>query len=190
MQLKQIISSIVEFTPKLITSPRLFWENVVERKSTINVLGQFYLPLLVLTVLSGIIGEFLSNPEALLSYSLICGATQAAIFIAHFYISVFVINKLLVYSGGNENTNSAQMAVGFSMAPIFLASMVTGLFPFLYPIGILGFYGLYVFYCGVPKLFEIPETHTKIFIFAAVLANFFIFAILNIVFWKLLDVIY
>lgn len=190
MQLNKIISRITELTLKIITSPHHFWDDVIERKATIKVLSHFYLPLLILTVFAGIVGEFLSNPEALLSYSLIYGAKQVIVFIAHFYASVFVINMLLVYSGAKENTFSAQMAVGFSMAPIFLVSMLTGLFPFLYPISIFGLYGLYVFYCGVPRLFEIPEHRTKMFVLAAVLANFLIFAILNIIFWKLLDVFY
>ena len=190
MQLKQVLSRIAEFTLKSITSPHHFWENVVERKATIKVFPQFYLPLLIVTVLAGIAGEFLSNPEALLSFSLVYAVKQIIVFLIHFFISVYVINKLLAYAGGKENTESAQMAVGFSMGPIFLVSIITGLFPFLYPVNILGLYGLYLFYCGVPRLFEIPETRIKMFIVAAVLANFFIFASLSIIFWKLLDFIY
>lgn len=190
MQFKQIISRAAEYTIKSISNPNHFWDIVIERKITNRVLIHFYLPLLTLAVLAEIIGEFLSNPEALLSYSLILGVKQLIVYILYYFIAVFAINKLLVLFGGKEDNKSAQMSVGYSMAPFFIVSALTGLFPFLYPINILGLYGLFIFYCGAPKLFEIPDTRTKPFIIAAVLANFSIFAVLNIIFWKILEVFY
>jgi len=190
MELKQIFSQTMHFILKMVSSPRAFWEEVIERKATIHIFSHFYLPLLVVVVLAGIVGEFLSNPEALLSYSLEQGFKQAVVFLLYFPISAYIVNSLSTIFGGNENLTLAQMAIGFSMAPVLVVSIITGLFPFLYPLGILGLYGIYVFYRGVPYLFGISGRHMIFFTVSAIVVNFITFAVLSIIFWKLFDFIF
>ncbi len=190
MHLKQLFGRIVEFTVKMLTSPRHFWDDVSERKVTIRVFRQFYLPFVIFVSLTRAIGDLLNSPEILISYTIITGLKEAFVYVIHFFIMVFVLNRLTTVFGGKENTESSRLAIGFSITPFFLMAVITGLFPFLYVLNVLGLYGLYIFYTGVPKLFGIPKSRIISFSVTAILANFVIFAVLSIIFWNLLGTFY
>ena len=190
MQLKQLLGRIAEFSVKMLTGPRRFWDDITERKATIRVFSQFYLPFVILVSITSSIGDLLNSPEILISYTVVTGLKDIFVYLIHFFIMVFVINQLTTAFGGTENIESSRLAVGFSMTPFFMVAAITGLFPFLYVLNVLGLYGLYIFYTGVPKLFGIPKSRIIAFTVTAILVNFVIFAVLSIIFWKLLGTFY
>lgn len=191
MQLNKIFKRATEFIVKSIRFPRAFWSDIAERKATIAVFSHVYLPLLIICVLAGMVGEFFSNPEALLFYSLLYAARQFIVFVFCFYLSVWISHNLFVrMGGGQESLKIMKLLIGFSFVPVLLVLTITGLFPFLHPLNIFVFYGIYIFICGVSILFELPENRLKVFIILAVLVNLATFAILKITFTKVFDLFY
>lgn len=190
MQLKQVFERIAGFTLHMATEPNKFWDDVIENKTTIRVFSQIYFPFIILAALASVIGDILSSSEILWSYSISKGIREAIVYLIYFYLAGFVMNKLVGAFGGIENKVSCQLAVGFSSVPFFIVAIITGLFPFLYAINLLGLYGFFIIYIGIPKLFNVPENRIKVFSVAVILSNFLIFAILSLLFWKLLESFY
>ena len=72
------------------------------------------------------------------------------------YIVSYIVNGLAVNFGGEKNELNAFKLTAYCFIPVLILG-VFSLIPALSGLHILGLYGIYLFYIGVPILMQVPE---------------------------------
>jgi len=186
MDFKQHYNCLFQECKQLILEPKKFWSEQPDRACTEKVIPHLYVPLVLLVGLAVFLGEMISNPEFLLSYAFLKAMREVISYFLQLYIAVPVLTALLKNYGGTQNSKVVRFVLAYSLVPFLLASFITGLFPGLYVLSIIGFYGFYLFIQGAQSCFEIPEANQSRYIILAILLIILIFGLVNLVCWQLL----
>jgi hypothetical protein len=168
-----------------LSEPKKFWKKKLAEGFESSVISSFFLPLVILVGLAVMLGEICWNNELLWSYALLKGLRESVSYLLQFYVAAFVLFRLLQNFKGTENPQSIRNVLAYSLLPFLLASVITGLFPGLYILGIIGLYGFYLFVTGAQTCLEIPKDHQARFIILAILLIVLIFGTINVISWKL-----
>ena len=72
------------------------------------------------------------------------------------YVLAIVVDALAPTFGGQRNQPNALKLMTYAMTPVWLAGALS-LVPGLRLLGVLGLYGVYVFWLGVPLLVKVPS---------------------------------
>jgi len=107
-----------------------------------------------------------------------------------YFLGVFFTTELMKTFGGEKNVVIARKLVVYSITPILLVSLLTGMFPFLYVLDILGVYSFYLFWVGARELLTFPDNKENSYILIAIVVNFFLFSFLSVFLSKLLNAYY
>ena len=183
VNLNQIFIKIKE----VIFEPVKFWEQQKAGKNeNQQSFSGYFLPLLVLVLLVVFFSELIRGSRFYLDFPLMKAGREILLFLLLYVISVFLTNELIKAFGGQKNIIFARKLVVYSLTPFLLVSLITGMFPFLYVINVLGLYGFYIFWIGVKTLLEFPERKQTSYILVTTMANFFVFSFLSIFLSKLL----
>lgn len=183
MDFKKLTSGIFERSKALILQPKDEWRNILEENVTMNlVVRNFLLPLLLLSTIASLLGRIIQKVNIGLDGSLLLadGLREFFGFLLSVYASTYLVNELVKSFGGVKNLRRSANLVIYSSAPSLIISMVTGLIPALYPLGVLGLYSFYLFYVGIPVLFEdMPEQKHIGFFITSVLLMILVFAFIR-----------
>ncbi|GET21375.1 Yip1 family protein [Prolixibacter denitrificans] len=183
MDFKKLASGIYERSKALILQPKDEWKNILEENVTMNlVVRNFLLPLLLLSTVASLLGRIIQKVNIGLDGNLLMadGLREFFGFLLSVYASTYLVNELVKSFGGTKNLRRSANLVIYSSAPSLIISMVTGLIPALYPLGVLGLYSFYIFYVGIPVLFEdIPEQKHIGFFITSVLLMILVFAFIR-----------
>ncbi len=184
ISIKKISNHILEALEK----PKQFWSSQKHNSfSQSELLFGVYFPVLLLASVAVFAGEFFKSSSFFIGFALLKSLRELLLFTFQYFISLFLTNELIKTFGGNKNLAITQKLVIFSLLPFLLVSVISGLFPFLYILDMLGFYGFYIFWLGVKELLVFPDSRKSgNFILIAILANFFAFGFLSIFLNKLL----
>ncbi|MGQ8335825.1 Yip1 family protein [Sunxiuqinia sp. A32] len=185
MDIKQEYIRLLNDSWQLTIEPRQFWESRKSGEGDVNVLYRFFLPIVFLVGIAIFLGELITSPEFLLSYAISKSFREIAVYLLQFFAASYLTNELLTSFGGSKNMSLVKPVIAYSLFPFLLVSAVTGLFPALYVLEILGLYGVVLFVLGVQVCFEIPEGNRTRYILITILVNFFTFALINVISWKL-----
>ncbi len=189
--MKISISAIINTSKQLLLNPKTFWISRKENlESQTNLLVGFLLPLIGTIALAVFLGEFFRSSHFYVGFALMKSARWIILFLLQFFIAVYLSNELVKTFGGEKNIAIVQNIVAYSFTPFLLVSIITGIFPFLYVIEILGFYSFYIFWLGVKELLVFPENRQSSYTIITIVANFFIFSFLSIILSKLLAAYY
>ncbi len=189
--MKISFSEIVNNSKQLLLNPKQFWMARSEKPdSVVRLFVSYFLPLLTVVAAAVFLGEFLKNTPFYLGIALLKSARIIVLFLLQYFIAVFFTNELIKTFGGTKNKVVSQNLVVYSLTPFFLVSMVTGLIPFLYVIGILGFYSFYIFWVGVKELLTFPENKQSSYTIITIVVNFFVFSFLSVTLTQLLNAYY
>ncbi|GET23914.1 Yip1 family protein [Prolixibacter sp. NT017] len=183
MDFKKLVSGIYERSKALILQPKDEWKNILEENVTMNlVVRNFLLPLLLLSTVASLLGRIIQKVNIGLDGNLLMadGLREFFGFLLSVYASTYLVNELVKSFGGAKNLRRSANLIIYSSAPTLIISMVTGLIPALYPLGVLGLYSFYIFYVGIPVLFEdIPEQKHIGFFITSVLLMILVFAFIR-----------
>ncbi|GET33566.1 hypothetical protein PbJCM13498_24290 [Prolixibacter bellariivorans] len=173
MDFKKLASGIYERSKALILQPKEEWKVIEEENVTMNlVVRNFLLPLLLVATLASLLGRIIQKVNIGLDGNLLMadGLREFFGFLLSVYASTYLVNELVKSFGGEKNLRRSANLVIYSTVPSLVVSMVTGLIPALYPLGVLGLYSFYLFYVGIPVLFDVPEQkHVGFFLTSALL---------------------
>jgi len=162
---------IVRRVKGLLMAPEREWETVeAERKSVRALYGEYFVYLsLVPPFASFLGGYFFGFPRGtadVAHLSLLGGLLRAtlqyALGLPMLYLVAFVVSSLAPHFEGRSNDTRALALVGYSYTPVWLAAFF-GLAPGLRWLDVLGLYGLYVFYHGLPRMMRCPKDHADVF---------------------------
>jgi len=169
----------------LLTEPKKFWKEKLAQGFETSVVGSFFLPVVVLVGLAVMLGEVIWNEELLWSYAILKGAREAVSYLLQFYAAAYILFRLMQNFKGTENKKCIENVLAYSLLPFLIASTITGLFPALYVLGIIGLYGFYLFITGAQTCLEIPKDHQARFIILSILLIVLVFGTINVISWKL-----
>lgn len=185
------ISNIINEAKEIITNTKAFWISKKEDESSqVELLTGYILPVLVVVSLLVFLGEFFKSTHFYMGFAVLKSIREFVLFILYYFVSVYLTNELIKTFGGEKNIEVVRRLVAFSLTPLLLVSMVTGLFTFLYPLDILGIYSFYIFWLGGKELLNIPEQKKDSYLMITIVVNFFVFSFLSILLSKLLTAYY
>ena len=190
MDFKQEYKRLLNESWQLIIEPRKFWDLKKEHAASIDVMKNFYLPFVVLVGIASFLGKLLTSSEFLFSTVLLECLREMLVYILLYYGAVYVSNELISGFKGEKNKELIKLIVAYSLFPFLLASMVTGLFPGLYALSVVGLYGIFLFIVGIGKCITLPEDYRPRYILITILVIFLIFVLLNLITGKLLQFFY
>ena len=181
---------LIQTSIRLLVEPGKFWKEKKEEEGSNRIFKDFFLPLVLLVGLAVFVGELITSSEFLLSYAIAKSVREIASYVIQYFLSVYLLNELLTSFGGVKDKLAMSRLVAYSLLPFLIVSLVTGLFPALYVLNVVGLYGLVLFVLGVKGSLEIPVNNQNRYIMIAFLLIFLIFTLVNVFCWKLLQAFY
>ncbi|SHF86456.1 Yip1 domain-containing protein [Mariniphaga anaerophila] len=185
--MKDYFNQLYATVKEVIIAPGKFWERRKEEGSeSSRPFSNYFLPLLAIVFFAVFASELMRGSRFYITYPLMRAFREVLLFLLQYVISAFLTNELIKPFGGKKNIAIVRQLVIYSLTPFMLVSLITGVFPFLYVIDILGLYGFFIFWAGIKVFLEFPERKLPSFFLVAVLANFFVFSFLSIFLSKLM----
>lgn len=184
-------SNIIAQVKELLFTPKEFWQAQKDKEESGAKLWLTYmLPILLAVAVAVFIGEFFRRTDFFIEYPLLKALREVVLFILMYFLGVFFTTELMKTFGGEKNVVIARKLVVYSITPILLVSLLTGMFPFLYVLDILGVYSFYLFWVGARELLTFPDNKENSYILIAIVVNFFLFSFLSVFLSKLLNAYY
>jgi len=159
------VEKLVEQVKDILVTPKPTWvhlknEELEEKEITRNYLVYLAaVPAIAGFLGKSIIGQnvpFFGQYRVPFFNGLLWAALIWGLSIAFVYVNSWIVNSLAERFAGQKNQNAAFKLVAFSFIPYLLAG-VFNIVPGLSGLYILGLYGIYLFYVGVPILMQCPE---------------------------------
>ncbi len=153
------INAIIKRTINIIVKPAEEWK-VIEQENTNKTaaLTGYALPYIIVVAIASFIGSLLFHPFYFsITYSAISTIFAFAIPFVGILISAIIINALAPSFGSIKNIDNAFKLVIYSYTASFIASIVTGLLPILFFVGIAGLYSFYILFLGFTPMMKTPD---------------------------------
>jgi len=171
----------------LLLNPKEFWRaRKLSGENQRQLLARYFFPLIILVSAAVFVGEYISSKHFYASYAVAKSGRTLILFTLQYFISIFFTYELIKPFGGKKDLPVVQKLVVYSLTPFLLVSLISGLFPVLYALNVLGLYGFYIFWVGVQENLDFPERKVSSYILTAILVNFFMFSFLSIFLSKLI----
>jgi hypothetical protein len=170
---------IVKRVKGLILAPATEWGIIEAEGRSIASLYRDYIVLLALippvaSFLGGYFFGFAHAPSDVTHLpfwgGLLRAALQYALSLPMIYLVAFVVSSIAPHFEGEANDTRALTLVAYSYTPAWIAA-IFGLVPGLRWLDILGLYGIYVFYFGLPRMMKCPKDHGDVFTLAVLLVS-------------------
>jgi hypothetical protein len=179
--------NLVERVKKILLQPQKEWEIIAGETTNTSELYKNYIILLAaIGPVASIIGmsifgismPFVGTYRLPLTSSLSSAVVQYVLNLAGVYILALIIDYLAPQFSGAKNFNQSLKLAAYS----YTAGWVSGVFaiiPALSPLMILGLYGLYLIYTGIPILMKSPQEKALGYTVAVVIAAIIIFVVIG-----------
>lgn len=184
------ISKIIADTKLLLIKPKEFWNIKKDEAERHNAFMVYLLPLLSLLALAVFLGEFFKRSDFFFEYPVLRAVREILLFLLQYILGSYLVAQFMKPFGVEVNKQLARQLVVFSMLPLVLVSIVTGLFPFLYVLDVAGLYSFYVFWLGAKALMKFPENKDHSYVLICIVANLFVFSFISVFLSKLLTAYY
>ena len=179
-------SKLINDVKLILVNPNGFWVEQKETEDSKKLWLTYLLPIALTGAVAVFIGEFFKRTDFFIQFPLLKAAREVLLFVLQYFISVFFTKELMKTFGAEKNVDLARKLVVYSMTPMLLVSIITGLFPFLYVVDIVGIYSFYLFWIGAKELLTFPENKEQSYIIITIVVNFFIFSFLSVFLSKVL----
>lgn len=154
----------------LILSPKEEWETIeAEDKSIVDIYRGYVVYIALIPPFANWLSDyFIGMPHGREIYrlsltgGLLRAAMQYALSLPLLYLVAFVISSIAPYFEGKADDKRALTLAAYSYTPAWLATGFA-LIPGLRILDILGFYGLYVLYFGLPRMMKCPQHHADVY---------------------------
>jgi hypothetical protein len=184
MNLFQTLKDILNECLSFFLRPRLYWQQLkAGNSSRIFSFKKFFLPALGLTFVFIIAGELIFHSRnGILLDVILVKATKKILFLVLLLIfAVLIIGMVMKWFRIGFKVQLISKISIYSITPALLASLCTGLFPFLDLGGILPWYGLFLVFTGIETFFSIPENRKFYFYFVLLMILFITIMILTFI---------
>lgn len=154
------IQYIIDRAKGIILNPVEEWKTIkVEQKTNMELLLQYALPLVVLSVITGFIG----------SWALSIAVYQLVGPLLGIVVAAYVVNELAGKFESTKNLNNAFKLVVYASTPSLLAEVIANLSFLLGWVSLFGLYSIYLFWVGIPTMMDTPLDKRLGYVLAAAL---------------------
>lgn len=190
MDFKALLSWLFHESRTLLGEPQKFWKQKFVDGFPQSVVSTFFVPMVLMAGIAKLLGEIFWNDELLWSYAILKSLREIFSYLIQYFITIFVLIRLLENFKGTSNPTALYNVLAYSLLPFIIASAITGLFPALYVLGIVGLYGFYLLVLGAQICLDIPKENQSRFIILSILLIVLIFGTVNVLSWKILESIF
>ncbi len=156
--------NLIERAKNIILSPAKEWDVIAaEQPDTGKILTGYVLPLAGAAALAAFIGIGLIGVSVLgiriagVEWGLYAAIEVLVNAFVSVFVAAFVIDALAPSFGSEKNMGRSIQLVAYSFTPIWVGGLLA-ILPAIAVVGtLLGLYGLYLLYLGIPKLKKTPE---------------------------------
>ncbi|MCX6258866.1 MAG: Yip1 family protein [Bacteroidia bacterium] len=162
------LKSIVIICKNLILSPANEWERIAVRSSgKKELLTGFVLPVIIICFLARIAGQAIFARHFEFLPALITAIIPVIVMLAAIYLTSVLVYRLAPSFKSEKNKDLTFSLISYSLIPVFLASLIEGLFPALHPVELIYLYTIYLVYTGITPLLKAPEDQKFGYVFIA-----------------------
>jgi hypothetical protein len=165
----------------IVTSPQSEWA-VIERESgeTSYVLGSYVAILALIPAVCTFLGLLFFSAGFLFFAALFAAIVGYVMAFVGVLIVAFIVDLLAPSFGGRKDFGSALKLAASSFTPAWLVG-VFNLIPALSFLTILGLYGIYLMYVGLPPLMKSPPDRSLLYTIAIIVASIVVAIVLGFI---------
>jgi len=184
---KEVKMDIIERAKKILLEPKKEWEMIArENTNTAELYKSYVMPLAAIGPVASIIGMSVVGISLPLSgtfrlplmSSIGSAVVQYILNLVGVYLLAMVVDFLAPHFSGEKNIAQAFKLAAYSYTAGWLSGIFM-IFPSLGFLMILGLYGLYLIYTGIPILMKAPQEKALTYTAAVVIAAIVIAAIIS-----------
>lgn len=172
----------------IILDPVKAWEAIyVENRPVKDVMGSFFIPLVILAAVSAFLGSLLfihtgfSN-----SYAVLVGIKYFMLLFTVTYITALIFTEILKAFHLKGDFTLSFKLIAYSISPFLICQIISRLFESFIFVNVLALYCLYIFWTGIEKMTN-PTEQKKISLLIGATVSFIgLFIIVN---WMLTQII-
>ncbi len=181
--------NIFERAKSIILKPLETWQEIKTEQATI---GDMYRSYAIILAAIPAIAQFIGS--SLVGYSFMgthfrmgFGSALSSAIVSYIlsllglYIVALIADVLAPTFGSSKNIANAFKAVVFSMTPSWGAGVLYIFPPLSILVIIAGFYGIYLFYLGLPLLMDTPREKALGYVIVVIVATILVFVIIGII---------
>jgi hypothetical protein len=176
--------NLIERVQGILLRPNQEWQTIAGEATNIPELYKTYVIILAaIGPVASIIGMSLVGIGGFripLSSSLASGVVSYVLTLVGVYVLALVIDALAPTFSGEKNINQAFKVATYSYTPGWVLG-VLWIIPALSPLMILGLYGLYLLYLGLPVLMKSHQEKSLGYTVAVVIAAIVIFVVIGFI---------
>ena len=172
---------IIHRAKSLIIDPSSEWISI--KNDGLNVkdsIREYALPFLIVVAAASFLGGILSTGISSISFILLMSLANLGVSYANIYLSGYVINKLAPSFASVMNFDNAAKLVLYSSTASYISSIVTGLVPDLFFLGLFGLYSIYLFWTGITFMMNTPIEKKLGYVIITAIINILIYSILSL----------
>jgi hypothetical protein len=174
----------------VLYDPALFWKKKEAFPITgIQLLAGYLIPLILFAALGVFAGEMFRGLRFYLFFSVMKAIRKIVLLGSYYFISVYIINALMPVFGIKKDLQAALYLAAFSLTPLMVITFITGLFPFLYILNILGIYGLYILWRGINILLDFRDDKQYSYFLMIIIVVLLVYSLLSVILSKLFTAI-
>ncbi len=171
----------------ILLRPRTEWQVIAAEATSIHELYTTYVMILAaIGPVASIIGMSIVGISLPLSgwfripllTSIVSAVVHYVLTLIGVYILALIINALAPTFSGQKSVVQAFKVAAYSYTPGWLAGIFL-IVPALSPLTILGLYGLYLLYVGLPILMKSPQDKSLAYTIAVIIAAIIIFVLIG-----------
>ena len=144
----------------IIWSPKEDWARIKDVNDSLGqILVGFMLPLLLISAVTSMIGGYIHRGDtAWYSELLIIFSIRPVLSISlSIALSIPAINVMIGTFGGTPNFSQVSQLVIFSFFPVTFVTIILGMSPEIYIVGLFALYTFYIMHIGTQILSDIPS---------------------------------
>jgi len=188
--------SLINRAKNILLTPATEWRVIDgEMETPGSLLGKYVLPMALIPAIAYFIGYGLIGVDAVLfriggiKWGIMLACSSFITSLCGYYISTYVIDALAPSFNSPKNIGKSAQLVAYS----YTAAWVAGIFYILPSLGILailGLYGIYLFYVGIPVMKSTPEdkrvTYMIVSAIVIIVVAFVVGLVINNIFYSIL----
>ena len=173
----------------ILLNPKQEWQTISKETTAIQELYKTYVAILAaIGPVASIIGmsivgisiPFAGSFRVSIFTSISSAIVHYILTLVGVYVLALIIDALAPTFSGQKNLNQAFKVAAYSYTPGWVVGVV-GIIPSLSPLMILGLYGFYLLYLGLPVLMESPQEKSVGYTIAVIIAAIVIFMLIGFV---------
>ena len=177
--------SIITRAKNILLTPATEWLVIDgETETPRTLLGKYVIPMALIPAVASFIGFGLIGVDAIflrvggMQWGIAMAVNSFVTSVVGYFISTYVVDALAPSFDSPKNLGKSAQLVAYS----YTAAWVAGIFyilPSISMLAILGLYGIYLFYLGIPVLKSTPEPKRIIYLAVSAVVIIIVAAVVN-----------